>query len=48
MYVTTDVLGLSESSGQDVWLCPVLTYFYPELPKKLYVLITEETEMHLD
>jgi len=48
MYVTTDLLGLSESSGKDVWLCPVLTYFYPKLPKKLYVLITEETETHLD
>jgi len=30
--------------SQDVWLCPVLTYFYRTPPEKLYVLITESTE----
>ena len=48
LYVTTEVLGLTKKSDQDVWLCPVLTYFYPDPPKKLYVLITEEEEMHLN
>ena len=48
LYVTTEVSGLTEKSDQDVWLCSVLTYFYPNPPKKLYVLITEEEEMHLN
>ena len=48
LYVTTEVSGLTEKSDQDVWLCSVLTYFYPDPPKKLYVLITEEEEMHLN
>lgn len=30
--------------NQDVWLCNVLTYFYPKPPEELYVLITEEKE----
>ena len=30
--------------GEDVWLCNVLTYFYPKPPEELYVLITKIKE----
>ena len=48
MYATTEVLGSVEDAEQDVWLCPVLTYFYPDPPEKLHVLITEEKEVSLN
>jgi hypothetical protein len=43
LYRTTQELVMPIPS-QDVWLCPVLTYFYPQPPEELYVLITEEKE----
>lgn len=43
LYRTTQQFVMPVPS-QDVWLCNVLTYFYPKPPKELYVLITESTE----
>jgi hypothetical protein len=43
LYRTTQEFVLPVPS-QDVWLCPVLTYFYKTPPEKLYVLITESTD----
>ena len=43
LYRTTQEFVLPVPS-QDVWLCPVLTYFYETPPKKLYILIAEATE----
>jgi hypothetical protein len=43
LYETTQELVMPIPS-QDVWLCNVLTYFYPKPPEELYVFITEEKE----
>jgi len=43
LYCTTQEFVIPIPS-QDVWLCPVLTYFYKTPPEKLYVLITESAE----
>ncbi len=42
VYRSTQVLKRTENYEHNVWLCPVLTYFYKTPPKKLYVLITED------
>jgi len=42
IYRSTQVLKRTENHIHDVWLCPVLTYFYEKPPQKLYVLITED------
>jgi len=43
LYETTQELVMPIPS-QAVWLCNVLTYFYPKPPEELYVYITEEKE----
>lgn len=44
IYKSTQVLKRTEDYNHDVWLCPVLTYFYEKPPEKLYVLITKDQE----
>jgi len=42
IYKSSQVLDWSEGHEKEVWLCPVLTYFFKEPPAQLYVYITEE------
>ena len=44
LYESVQVLKRTEDYVHEVWLCPVLTYFYEKPPENLYVLITEKTE----
>lgn len=40
VYRSSQVLNRKENYEHDVWLCPVLTDFFAEPPKELYILIT--------
>jgi len=42
IYNSSQVLDWKEDYQKEVWLCPVLTYFFKEPPTELYVYITEE------
>jgi len=42
IYNSTQVLNWTSNHEKEVWLCPVLTYFFREPPKELYVYITKE------
>lgn len=42
LYESVQVLKRTENYVHEVWLCPVLTYFYEKPPENLYVLITEQ------
>jgi len=42
VYKSSQVLNWKENYEQEIWLCPVLTYFFKEPPDQLYVYITEE------
>lgn len=44
LYESVQVLKRTENHVHEVWLCPVLTYFYENPPENLYVLITEESK----
>jgi hypothetical protein len=39
IYNSTRVLDWTEGHEKEIWLCPVLTYFFESPPKNLYVLI---------
>lgn len=39
IYKSTQVLDWEKEYEKEVWLCPVLTYFYKEPPDALYVWI---------
>jgi hypothetical protein len=42
IYNSSQVLDWKKDYQKEVWLCPVLTYFFKEPPAELYVYITEE------
>jgi hypothetical protein len=44
MYKSSQVLDWTEDYEKEVWLCPVLTYFFKEPPKKLYVYVNKEED----
>lgn len=42
VYKSSQVLDWTEDYEKEVWLCPVLTYFFKEPPDTLYVYINKE------
>lgn len=42
IYKSSQVLDWTDDYEKEVWLCPVLTYFFKEPPEKLYVYICKE------
>jgi hypothetical protein len=41
VYKVVELLGKKQKDDREVWLCPVLTYFFNEPPEKLYVWVNE-------
>ena len=42
IYKSTRVLDWVKGHEKEIWLCPVLTYFFEQPPKTLYVSVSEK------
>lgn len=45
IYNSTRVLDWTKGHEKEIWLCPVLTYFFEEPPNTLYVAVSEKTHL---
>ena len=41
IYTVSELLGETQEDKREIWLCPVLTYFFTAPPETLYVWVNE-------